>query len=122
MEELPKWKHDLPKYPHKLFNDLANTVVEFYKEHLRRGIDAGRLKPTDYGVMIRGFLIAAMQTYAAICLLLAEKRPKPLMLQAAVLNRALFEILSTVIALVDSPDAQWNPAPPQNLWVTAPAN
>jgi hypothetical protein len=47
--------------------------------------------------------MAAMQTYASICILLGEKRPKRLMLQAAILNRALFEILATVVAITEDP-------------------
>jgi hypothetical protein len=104
VEELPQWKHELPSFPHKLLNAGLVVVVEFYKEHIKRDVDAGRLKPTDYWIMLRGFLIGAMQTYASICLLLADKRPKPLMLQANVLNRALFEILATVLALCEDPE------------------
>ena len=103
MEELPQWKHELPKTPHKLLNDTFNVVVEYYKEHLQRDTSNGRLMPTDAWVILRGFLIAAAQTYAAICLLVADKRPKPLMLQANVLTRALFEILATVLALTEAP-------------------
>ena len=103
MEELPKWKHELSKTPHKLFNDTLNVVVEYYKEHLRRDTANGRLTPTDAWVILRGFLIAAAQTYAAICLLVADKRPRPLMLQANVLTRALFEILASVLALTEAP-------------------
>lgn len=43
MEELPQWKRELPPVPHKLFNEPLDVVVEFYKEHVRRDIDAGRL-------------------------------------------------------------------------------
>ena len=103
MDEFPIWKRELQAFPHKLFNDLANTLVEFYKEHIQRDVESGRLAPADYWFMMRGFLIAGAQTYAGVCLLLAEKRPKPLMLQAAVLNRALFEILASVMALTEDP-------------------
>ena len=30
MDEFPIWKRELQAFPHKLFNDLANTLVEFY--------------------------------------------------------------------------------------------
>ena len=94
MEELPIWKQELPATPHKLLNNLVKVLVEFYGEHLRRDRADGRLQPGKAWDLLRGFLIAAMQTYASICILLAEKRPKRLMLQADVLNRALFEILA----------------------------
>lgn len=106
MEDLPRWKRDLPSVPHKLFNDAVNIVIEFYKEHLRRDIASGRLEPVDFWVMMRGLVIAAAQTYASVCLLLADKRPKPLLMQAGVLNRALFEIFSTVLALTEDPVAR----------------
>jgi len=101
MEELPQWKRELPPIPHKLFNEALNLLAEFYKEHIRRDIDARRLTPPDSWIMLRGFLVAAMQTYASICILLEDKRPKPLMLQAGILNRALFEILASVVALTE---------------------
>lgn len=53
MHELPKWKHELPAVPHKLFNQTFNVVVEYYKEHLRRDTADGRLQPTDTWVMLR---------------------------------------------------------------------
>ena len=103
MEELPIWKQELPATPHKLLNNLVKVLVEFYGEHLRRDRADGRLQPGKAWDLLRGFLIAAMQTYASICILLAEKRPKRLMLQADVLNRALFEILATVFAILEDP-------------------
>src|SRR4051794_9619925 len=101
MEDLPVWKRDLPATPHKLLNDLVTVLVTYYDEHLRRDAIEGRLRPREAWDLLRGFLLAAMQTYAAICILLAEKRPKRLMLQAGVLDRALFEILATVLGIVE---------------------
>jgi len=90
MEDLPKWKHEIPSFPHSLVNDAANLLTEFYKEHIRRDIHGGRLKPANFWDILRGFLIAAMQTYASICILLSKKRPKPLMMQASVLGAGTF--------------------------------
>ena len=105
MEDLPKWtRPPLPRIPHRLLNEPFNLVVEFYKEHIRRDVDARRLQPPDFWLMCRGMLIAAAQTYASICILLADKRPKPLMLQATVLNRSLFELLANVLAITEAPD------------------
>jgi len=103
LEEFPQWKHEVPGVPHKLFQEPLELLVKFYKEHVQRDTNAGRLTPPDLWVVLRGFLVAAMQTYASICILLAEKRPKRLMLQAAILNRALFEVLATVVALTEDP-------------------
>lgn len=100
-KDIPRLKLDLPAVPHKLLNDNLEVVFKFYREHLRRDVDAGRLTPADPWVMVHGFLIAAMQTYASICILLADNRPKRLMLQAGVLNRSLFEIMATVVALTE---------------------
>ena len=106
MEELPTWKRELPATPHKLLNDLVTVLVEFYSEHLRRDRSDGRLQPGNAWELLRGFLIAAMQTYASICILLEKKRSKRLMLQAGVLNRALFEILATVFAILEDPESR----------------
>ncbi len=103
MEELPTWKQELPRTPHKLLDNLVTVLVEFYGEHLRRDRADGRLQPGNAWHLLRGFLIAAMQTYASICMLIAEKRPKRLMLQADVLNRALFEILATIFGILEDP-------------------
>lgn len=103
MVEFPKWKRELPHIPHKLINAPLELLVEFYKEHLQRDFQSGRLTPPEPFEMLRGFLLAAMQTYAGICILLQEKRPKRLMLQASILNRALFEIFATVVALTEDP-------------------
>ena len=62
-------------------------------------VDSGRLQPSDAWIVLRSFLVAAAQTHAAVCILLAENRPKPLMLQAGVLNRSLFEVFAAVLAL-----------------------
>ena len=108
-DQLPKWQHtpDI-KIPHKLVNDLVNVVVDYYREHIRRDVQDGRLKPARGWLFLQGLLVAAMQTYASICALLAEKRPKPLMLQANVLGRSLFEIFTTVMALTDDIDTGTN--------------
>jgi hypothetical protein len=106
MEEFPQWKHEVPPIPHKLVNEPLQVLVEFYKEHVQRDVKSGRLTPPEPFEMLRGFLVAAMQTYAAICILLAEKRPTRLMLQAGILNRALFEIFASVVALTQDPAAR----------------
>lgn len=103
MNEFPRWKHEVPPVPHKLFNEPLQVLFEFYKEHIQRDVKSGRLTPPEPFEMLRGFLAAAMQTYAATCILLAEKRPKRLMLQAGILNRALFEIFASVVALTEDP-------------------
>ena len=103
MDGLPKWKRTLPSVDHSLFNDPANIAIEFYKEHLLRDVDSRQLQPADVWIALRGFLVAAAQTYAAVCILLAKNRLKPLMLQAEVLNRSLFEIFATVLALTEEP-------------------
>jgi hypothetical protein len=108
MEPFPVWKQDRPRTPHKLLNDLVKLLVDFYSEHLRRDREDGRLHPPDAWDLLRGFLTAAMQTYAGICILLADKRPKPLMLQAGVLNRALFEILATAFGILEDPAPRTN--------------
>jgi hypothetical protein len=99
MNQFPEWKRELHKVPHKLMSEPLEVLVRFYKEHLQRDIQAGRLTPSAAFEMLRGFLMAAMQTYSAVCILLADKRPKRLMLQASVLNRALFETFATVVPL-----------------------
>jgi hypothetical protein len=104
--EFPAWKHKLPASPFKLYNDPLQVLIEFYKEHLRRDTKDGKLTPTEFWITLRGFLISAAQTYSGICLLVADKRPKPLMLQAAILNRSLLETLGNVMALCEAPKSR----------------
>ena len=101
--EIKKWVHQVPGVPHSLLNDAINSAVEFYKEHIRRDVNDGKIGPANYWMLLRGYLIAAMQTYAGICILLSKKRPKPLMLQAAILDRSLLENLATVLSLTEKP-------------------
>jgi hypothetical protein len=104
-DSLPTWKHeDHVKFKHGPLNDIARILSEYYQEHLRRDVDDGKLTPLNYWVLLRGLLVAAWQTYRAICNLIAEKQPKPFNLQAGILNRSLFEILATVLALSEKPE------------------
>ncbi len=100
---LPTWKQDLPAFDYGLLKDAVLVLTEFYKEHVRRDVEAGRLAPPDFWMIVHGFLVAATQTQLSIGLLLSHKHPKPFMLQATILNRSLFEILSTVVALTEKP-------------------
>jgi hypothetical protein len=52
---------------------------------------------------VRGLLISAEQTYAGICVLVAERRPKTLPLQAGILLRALLEAFGNLLALSEDP-------------------
>jgi hypothetical protein len=101
--EIPEWKKKLPASPFKLYDDPLQALVKFYKEHLRRDTKDGKHTPTEFWITLRGFLISAAQTYGGICLLVADKRPKPLMLQAGILNRSLLETLGNVMALCEAP-------------------
>ena len=103
MTEYPQWKRDLPSIPFDLISKPLMVVVEFYKEHVSRDMSAGRLRPFEYWRLMRGLLISGAQTYAAICLLLADKRPKRLMLQGSILCRSLLETLANVLALSGAP-------------------
>ncbi|HVN82239.1 MAG TPA: hypothetical protein VMW38_24860, partial [Terriglobia bacterium] len=103
MAEYPKWNYEAPHIPFELINKPLMVVVEFYKEHVGRDVSGGRLKPTEYWFLMHGFLISAVQSYAAIRILLAEKRPQRLMLQAAILSRSLLETLANVLALSEAP-------------------
>lgn len=100
------YKYDLPKVPFKLFDESLAILMAYYKEHLRRDAFAGKLQPQESWITLRGLLIGAHQTYAAVCLLLAENRPKRLMLQAGVLNRSLLETLGNVLALCEAPKSR----------------
>ena len=106
MGEFPKWKHELPSFPFAVINTPLTSLTEYYREHLRRDVRDSRLQPPDYWVTIRGFLISATQTYSAICILLADKRPKPLMLQAAILCRSLLETLGNLLVLTQAPKSR----------------
>ena len=102
----PVWKRELQKFPHEMYNAPLEQLVEFYKEHIRRDINSGRLVPAGFWQVARLFLISAMQTYAAICILLATDRPKRLMLQAGILNRSLLETLGNLMALCQAPQSR----------------
>jgi len=101
--DFPAWKNDLPSFPHKLLNEPLQKAVEYRLEHLRRDALSGVIGPFNLWLVLRGLLLAAMQNYASVCMLLSSKRPKPLMLQAGILNRSTFEILVNISALLEDP-------------------
>lgn len=100
----PEWKNELPSFPHKLLDDPLRKAVEYRLEHLRRDAQDGKIGPFKAWLVLRGLLLAAMQNYASVCILLSSKRPKPLMLQAGILNRSSLEILVNVSALLEDFD------------------
>lgn len=102
----PGWVRELPSFPHSRYNEPLMELFEFYKENVKRDVADGKLRPPDFWFLLRGLLIGAAQTYAAICILLADGRPKPLELQAGVLNRSLLESLGNVLALCEAPKAR----------------
>src|SRR5277367_1215131 len=102
----PEFKLTLPSSPFQLYNEPVEILVKFYKEHLQRDIADGRLTPAEVWIIFRGLLVSASQSYAAICILLSDKRPKPLMLQAGILNRSLLETLGNVLALCEAPKSR----------------
>lgn len=103
---MPEFKYAPPPIPFKLYDDPLKVLIEFYKEHIRRDIDGAKLSPAEFWVVLRGLLVSAAQTYTAVCLLLSEKQPKRLMLQAAILNRSLLETLGNVMALCQAPKSR----------------
>jgi hypothetical protein len=101
--DFPAWKHELPGFPHKMIDTPLRAAVDFVLEHIRRNTQDGNLTPFNFWLVCRGLLLGAMQSYASVCLLLSEKRPKPLMLQAGILNRSTFETLVNISALIEDP-------------------
>jgi len=86
-----------------MLNTPLTVAADFYEEHVRRDLQDGRLTPIAYWMILRTLLISAHQTYASICILVADRRPRPLLLQAAVLCRSLFEALANCICLIQAP-------------------
>ena len=103
---VPEFKYAPPPIPFKLYDDPLKELIEFYKEHIRRDIGGAKLAPAEFWIVIRGLLVSAAQTYNAVCLLLSERQPKRLMLQAAILNRSLLETLGNVMALCEAPKSR----------------
>ncbi len=101
--EFPSFKNELPRVPHKLTDEPLRQTVAYHLEHLRRDTEEGRLAPAPLWILLRGLLLGAMQGYASVCILLAAKRPKPLMLQAGIINRSIFETLVNIGALIGVP-------------------
>jgi hypothetical protein len=96
---------DRPRIPHSLTHHLTDLLGTYYQEHVRRNRSDGTLDPPETWQLVYGFLLAAKQTYDGICLLVEHKRPQPLLLQAVVLKRALFEYLINASVLLQNPKA-----------------
>jgi hypothetical protein len=92
---------DLPAVSHKTIDGPLMNASRYFKEHLRR--NEGALKPEAFWVAVRGLLISGEQTYAGVCALVADRRPKTLPLQASILVRSLLEALGNLLALSEDP-------------------
>lgn len=106
MKALPTLKRTLPAFPTGVLTGPAEEVLKFYNEHLQRDGTEGKLKPTQAWVILNGLLTAGAQTYNAIRLLLSERRPTQLLLQAGVLNRLLFELFATTLGILENPSTR----------------
>ncbi len=104
--EYREWRVDLPWTDFKMYAEPLEVVLRFYKTHLQRDMQDGKLKG-DAWFFVRGFLVSSIQSFAAICALVSEKRPKPLVLQAQILNRALLETLGNLLALLEDPEPRF---------------
>lgn len=91
----------LPSVSHKTIDGPLMKASRYFKEHLRRR--EGSLQPELFWITVRGLLISGEQTYAAICALVADRRPKTLPLQASILVRSLLEALGNLLALSEDP-------------------
>lgn len=94
---------DLLSVSHKTINDPLMKASRYFMEHVRRNVKDGSLTPELFGVTVCGLLISGVQTYAAICALVADRRPKTLPLQASILVRSLLEALGNLLALSENP-------------------
>lgn len=101
--EYPEWKHDLQKFDFQMYAKPLKIVLEYYKEHLRLDTEDGRLRPAKVWFVVRGLLISAIQTFGAMCALLAEKQPRPYLVQGGILNRSLLEGLGNLLAVFEAP-------------------
>ena len=81
--------------------DSAFQYFRAQVEHLpgRRWPRSGEIH-----ALLRGFIVSTQQLYAATILLMADDRPKPLVMPAGVVARALVEGLGNLLAILEAPD------------------
>jgi hypothetical protein len=92
----------------KILRDALDTAFRYYRAQLEHMPGQRWPKSGEMSGLLFGFVVSTQQLYAAAILLMADNRPKPLVMPAGVVARALVEGLGNLMAILDAPDT----APP----------
>jgi len=88
----------------KEIRDSLDSAFRYYRAQLEHLPGSRWPRSGEIVDLLRGFVISTQQLYAATILLMADNRPKPLVMPAGVVARALVEGLGNMLGILESPD------------------
>lgn len=87
----------------KAIGDPLDSAFRYFHAQVERLPGRGWPRSGEVNDLLRGFVTSTHQLYAATILLMADDRPKPLILPAGIVARSLVEGLGNVLAILDAP-------------------
>jgi hypothetical protein len=88
----------------KTIGDPLDTAFRYYRAQLEHMPGRRWPRSGEMPALLFGFVVSTQQLYAATILLMADNRPKPLVMPAGVVARALVEGLGNLMAVLEAPD------------------
>jgi hypothetical protein len=85
--------------------DALHSAFRYFRAQIEHLPGRGWPKSGDVRDLLRGFTISTQQLYAATIMLMADNRPKPLVMPAGVVARALVEGLGNLLAILEKPES-----------------
>jgi hypothetical protein len=85
--------------------DPLDSAFRYFRAQIERLPGRNWPRSGEVRDLLRGFVISTQQLYEGTILLMADNRPKPLVLPAGVVARALVEGLGNLLAIVEAPES-----------------
>ena len=88
----------------KSIRDPLDSAFRYFRAQLEHMPGDRWPRSGEMPALLFGFVVSTQQLYAATILLMADNRPKPLVMPAGVVARALVEGLGNLMAILEAPD------------------
>lgn len=88
----------------KDIKDPLDSAFRYFRAQIERLPGRNWPRSGEIRDLLRGFIVSTQQLYAGTIILMADNRPKPLVLPAGVVARALVEGLGNLLAIAEAPD------------------
>jgi hypothetical protein len=89
----------------KTIREPLDAAFSYYRAQLEHMPGQRGPRSGEMASLLFGFVVSTQQLYTATILLMADNRPKPLVMPAGVVARALVEGLGNLMAILEAPDS-----------------